>query len=229
MTKIKAVKMLTIFLSTAFASAALILVFQQLTGGQSWSTDSPSFQEEIPSSVSEGNGADAWSYDSFRLDTLSDSAPLRIKIPQLDVDSKVVPVGINPDQSMEIPSNISNIGWYELGPSPGDAYGSAVLAGHRDGAEAGRGAFYNLGELDRGDVITLVSKSKKLKFAVVRKEILDKRTFAQRSQEIFASDGLGVLTLITCGGDYDESRGGYQANVIVTAKNVTSDSGKQLG
>ena len=143
---------------------------------------------------------------------------LRIKIPELDVDSKVVPVGINPDQSMEIPSNIANIGWYEPGPSPGDPFGSAVLAGHRDGAEAGRGAFYNLGELDRGDVITLATKTKKMKFSVLETEILDKRTFALRSREIFASDGPGVLTLITCGGDYDRGRGGYQANVIVTAK-----------
>lgn len=217
MTKHKAVKTLAIFLSTAFISAMCILLFQQLTSNQSWNTAAPQTQVETSDS-SLGGGTDEWPYDSFPLDTLSDTAPLRIKIPQLDVDSKVVPVGINPDQSMEIPSNISNIGWFELGPSPGDPFGSAVLAGHRDGAEAGRGAFYNLGELDRGDVITLATKSKKLSFAVTRTEVLDKRTFALRSQEIFASDGPGVLTLITCGGDYDENRGGYQANVIVTAE-----------
>lgn len=217
MTRHRAVETLAIFLSTAFISAMCILLFQQLTSNQSWNTDAPQSQVENADSFL-GGGTDEWPYDSFPLDTFSDTAPLRIKIPELDVDSKVVPVGINPDQSMEIPSNIANIGWYEPGPSPGDPFGSAVLAGHRDGAEAGRGAFYNLGELDRGDVITLATKSKKLKFSVTRTEILDKRTFALRSQEIFASDGPGVLTLITCGGDYDRSRGGYQANVIVTAK-----------
>jgi len=217
MTKHKAVKTLAIFLSTGFISAMCILLFQELTSNQSWNTDVPQAQGETPDS-SLGDGADEWPYDSYPLDTLSDTAPLRIKIPELGVDSKVVPVGINPDQSMEIPSNIFNIGWYEPGPSPGDPFGSAVLAGHRDGAEDGRGAFYNLGELDRGDVIKLATKTKKMKFLVLRTEILDKRTFALRSQEIFASDGPGVLTLITCGGDYDRSRGGYQANVIVTAK-----------
>jgi LPXTG-site transpeptidase (sortase) family protein len=213
----RAVKTLAIFLSTAFISAMCILLFQQLTNNQSWNTETPQAQVETPD-TSMGGGTDELSDDSFPLDTLSETAPLRIKIPELDVDSKVVPVGINPDQSMEVPSNIFNIGWYEPGPSPGDPFGSAVLAGHRDGAEAGRGAFYNLGELDRGDVIKLATKTKKMKFSVMRTEILDKRTFALRSQEIFASDGPGVLTLITCGGDYDRSRGGYQANVIVTAK-----------
>jgi LPXTG-site transpeptidase (sortase) family protein len=217
MNKHKAVKTLAIFLSTAFISAMCILLFQQLTSNQSGNTDAPQTQVETPDS-SLGGGTGEWLHDSFPLDTLSDTAPLRIKIPELDVDSKVVPVGINPDQSMEIPSNISNIGWYEPGPSPGDPFGSAVLAGHRDGAEDGRGAFYDLGELDRGDVITLATKTKKMKFSVMETEILDKRTFALRSQEIFATDGPGVLTLITCGGDYDRSRGGYQANVIVTAK-----------
>jgi|DEB0MinimDraft_12_1074336.scaffolds.fasta_scaffold02159_6 LPXTG-site transpeptidase (sortase) family protein len=217
MTRHKAISTLAIFLSTAFISAMCIVLFQQLTGNQSWNANAPQPQVENPD-FSLGGGTDEWSHDSFPLDTLSDTAPLRIKIPELGVDSKVVPVGINPDQSMEIPSNIFNIGWYEPGPSPGDPIGSAVLAGHRDGAEAGRGAFYNLGELDRGDVIKLSTKTKKMKFSVMRTEILDKDSFALRSQEIFASDGPGVLTLITCGGDYDRSRGGYQANVIVTAK-----------
>jgi LPXTG-site transpeptidase (sortase) family protein len=188
-----------------------------LSGNRFWNTDAFQAQVETPD-YSLGGSTDEWSHDPSPYDTLSKSVPLRIKIPALDVDSKVVPVGINPDQSMEIPSNIANIGWYEAGPSPGDPFGSAVLAGHRDGAEAARGAFYNLGELDRGDVITLATRSKKLKFSVTRTEILDKHTFALRSQDIFASDGPGVLTLITCGGDYDRSLGGYQANVIVTAK-----------
>jgi len=29
--------------------------------------------------------------------------------------------------------------------------------------------------------------------------------------------GAPVLTLVTCGGSYDRARGGYQANVVVTA------------
>lgn len=228
MTQHNALKLIAVFLSTAFISGLCIFGFQQLTSNKPGNTYTSQSEDETHD-YSNGGARDPWTHGSLPLDAFSESTPLRIKIPQLDVDSKVVPVGINPDQSMEVPSNIANIGWYEPGPYPGDPVGSAVLAGHRDGAEAGRGAFYNLGELERGDVITLATKSEKLKFEVMRTEVLDKRTFTLRSQEIFASDGPGVLTLITCGGDYDSSRGGYQANVIVTAKKVTLFGDEQIG
>ena len=35
--------------------------------------------------------------------------------------------------------------------------------------------------------------------------------------DVFATDGSPRLTLITCGGYYDRSNGGYQDNVVVTA------------
>lgn len=151
------------------------------------------------------------------------SRPLWISIPALNVDSDVVPVGMNPDQSMEIPADIYDIGWYEPGVAPGSETGSAVFAGHRDGAEQGKGAFYNLSQLSAGDDISVMTNSGLMTFEVTAIELLDKQTFAERSQEIFATDGPGVLTLITCGGSYDRSRGGYQANVIVTATKTPSE------
>ena len=36
--------------------------------------------------------------------------------------------------------------------------------------------------------------------------------------EVFSRSGRPVLRLITCGGTYDPSRGGYQDNLVVTAE-----------
>jgi hypothetical protein len=55
---------------------------------------------------------------------------------------------------MEIPEDVSTVGWYELGVAPGEA-GSAVLAGHVDSRTQGRGAFFDLRDLDVGDRATV--------------------------------------------------------------------------
>ncbi len=74
--------------------------------------------------------------------------PNRIRIPAIGVDASVVPVGLNPDGSMEVPA-ASDVGWYELGVRPGGPQGSSVLAAHVDYAGQ-RGAFYDLRALEVG-------------------------------------------------------------------------------
>lgn len=59
-------------------------------------------------------------------------------------DAPIHAVGVEPDGSMEIPDDVSRIGWYEYGPAPGDATGSAVLTAHIDSRTQGRGVFYDL-------------------------------------------------------------------------------------
>lgn len=38
--------------------------------------------------------------------------------------------------------------------------------------------------------------------------------------EVYGSKGRPTLTLVTCGGEYDKSQGGYQSNVIVHTEHV---------
>ena len=38
------------------------------------------------------------------------------------------------------------------------------------------------------------------------------------AQRVYAAQGSRVLNLVTCGGEYDAARGGYQANVVVQAR-----------
>ena len=55
-------------------------------------------------------------------------APVRLTIDALGVDVPVRPVGVEPDGQLEIPDE-TEVGWYRLGASPGEA-GASVLAGH---------------------------------------------------------------------------------------------------
>lgn len=144
------------------------------------------------------------------------SAPVRVRIPRIDVNAKVLPVGLDKNKALGIPADITKVGWYELGVPPGAAQGSAVLVAHRDGRVQGHGVFYDLGRLSVGDKIAVTSANGSvLRYRVVSRELISKKRLPL--EELFAIDGPARLTLISCGGYYDRDNGGYQDNVVVTA------------
>ena len=144
------------------------------------------------------------------------ASPTRVRIPALDVETRVFPVGLDKNDAIEIPEDIRYVGWYEYGVPPGVDRGSAVLVAHRDGREQGRGVFYDLGTLEPGDrVYVKTSAGEELPYKVVSRESILKKRLPY--EELFAVDGDPRLTLISCGGYYDPNNGGYQDNVVVTA------------
>ncbi len=54
-------------------------------------------------------------------------APTRIRIPDLDVDATVRPVGVQDDGAMVIPAAPTSVGWYRYGRAPSDPTGHTVL------------------------------------------------------------------------------------------------------
>jgi sortase (surface protein transpeptidase) len=164
--------------------------------------------------------------DNGRLEELpaplgSDSHPIELAIPAIDVDSRVIAVAQDSRHQIVVPTDISAVGWYEYGPAPGSTRGSCVMVSHRDGVGGGNGAFYDLGSLVLGDRITVTTQDgTRLTYAVTSRSMVSKEWFAQHSGEFFTSAGSPRLTLITCGGEYIKSQGGYQSNIIVTARPV---------
>ncbi len=144
--------------------------------------------------------------------------PARIFIPTIDVDAPVVATGISADGVVDIPENVNEVGWYNGSSKPGDVRGASVIVGHRDGAFGVDGAFYNLGKLGPGDPVRVVDdEGIAMNYEVAAREVVAKSNFANVAPEYFSKTGSPRLTLITCGGAYIKEKGGYQANVIVTA------------
>ena len=55
------------------------------------------------------------------LPTVRDQAlPVRLLIPDLDLDMELDAVGVTPDGQMEVPEDPDRAGWYRHGPAPGD-------------------------------------------------------------------------------------------------------------
>jgi sortase (surface protein transpeptidase) len=140
--------------------------------------------------------------------------PVRVVIPAIDVDSELVPLGLNDDESMEVP-NFGLAGWYEPGPRPG-APGPAVIAAHVDSVN-GPDVFFRLKELSTGDEITVKhADGTDTTFVVRRSEQQLKEDLPV--DRIWSDTKEVALRLITCGGNFDPEARSYKSNVIVYAK-----------
>lgn len=218
----------TLVVSLLLASPTILLVAGALLIGMSGSVPSVGIsQAQVVSITDPELGVGESEYDQTSLinnvpagsgEPAQDGGqPILVSIEDLAVRSPVIPVA-SYGGVMEIPEEITTIGWYSEGASPGSEQGSAVLVGHRDGVEEGRGAFYGIEELDSGDRITVtLSDGNRLKYVVNSVSVVDKDEIPAMADYVFATDGDPRLTLITCGGAYERDDGGYQANVIVTA------------
>jgi LPXTG-site transpeptidase (sortase) family protein len=140
-----------------------------------------------------------------------------LAIPRLDLKMPITAVTIDDTGAMALPTRPTEIGWYAYGPRPGSARGSAVLGGHVDSREYGVGPLVVLKQLRRGDDIVITSNKGTERFQVSTIRLIGKQDLDLR--DVFTREGKPLLRILTCGGTYRRS-GGYQANVVVTARPV---------
>jgi sortase (surface protein transpeptidase) len=140
---------------------------------------------------------------------------VRLEVPRLAVAAPVDATGVAADGQAEVPENANRVGWYRFGPAPGEA-GATVIVGHVDSRKYGKGALYPLRESRVGDEVFMgVEGGSVMGYRVVDVTRYDKVTLP--AEELFKRTGDPVLHIITCGGPYVPSLGGYQQNLVVTA------------
>jgi sortase A len=142
--------------------------------------------------------------------------PIRITIPKINVDAFVTNVGITADGAMDIPERPGDVGWYELGPRPGEI-GSAVVAGHYGEWKNGDlGVFNDLHTLRSGDELIVEDENGKEISFVVR-DILRYAPDADATDIFHSDDGQSHLQLITCEGDWNKVTQSYSKRLVVFA------------
>lgn len=159
-----------------------------------------------------------------RLDELAGNqspVPVALRIDSIGVDAPVEAYGINARTGqMDVPANVTDVGWYEYGPSPGEP-GSAVLAAHVDLSSQGPGVFFDLKSVEPGQLVQVTFDDGSEQWFEVRA----RNTYQKDDlplDVIFSRDGASVLTLITCGGGFSASSQSYDSNVVVYAVPVDS-------
>jgi LPXTG-site transpeptidase (sortase) family protein len=150
-----------------------------------------------------------------RADSDEPGPPRILAIPRLDLKMPITSVTVDDTGAMAVPTRPTEIGWYAYGPRPGSTRGSAVLGGHVDSREYGIGPLVALKQLRRGDDIVITTNRGTERFRVSTIRLISKRDLDLR--DVFTREGKPLLRILTCGGTYRRS-GGYQANVVVTAR-----------
>jgi hypothetical protein len=122
----------------------------------------------------------------------------------------------SPTGALAIPADIKQAGWWDGSSKLGDPFGAVVIAAHVDSFTQGLGKFSELLTMKPGDVIRLASAHLSETFQVVGAGLVPKTSITATS-DAFSANGPPRLVLITCGGQYDPTRGGYQSNMVVVA------------
>ena len=141
--------------------------------------------------------------------------PVRIEIPSVAVRAPIIRLGLNPDRTLEVPTDYGDTGWWSGGARPGEN-GPAVIVGHVD-SHTGPAVFYRLSELRKGDKVVVVRRDgSRARFTVQGSERFPKDEFP--TARVYGRTDRPTLRLITCGGAFDSSTGHYVDNTIVYAR-----------
>ncbi|MET8244995.1 class F sortase [Streptomyces sp. NPDC005202] len=149
---------------------------------------------------------------------LPHSVPDRVRIPTIQVDAPVTPVGLDTDGWVGAPppENPNLAGWFTGAVTPGEK-GTAVVVGHVDN-KMGPAVFYGLGALKKGNRVEILRQDGKTAvFEIYGIEVFEKNDFP--GDRVYGSKGTPELRVITCGGGYSKQTG-YDGNVVVFARLV---------
>jgi hypothetical protein len=150
---------------------------------------------------------------------LARSTPVSLRIPAIGVAISLSSLGLNPNGTVQVPTEYQQPGWFRLGPAPGQM-GSAVILGHVDD-KSGPAAFYRLKSLRSGDTVD-VSLANGLVAHFVVKTVATYLKTQFPSQRVYASHGFPALQLVTCGGQFNSSTGHYLSNVVAYTSLVST-------
>ncbi len=170
---------------------------------------------------------------------LASDAPIeRILIPKYDVDAPMITLGLDENNVMESPDEPCDVAWYDFTSRPG--FGSnAVFSGHVDwynlGSQgcrcdspggcggAGPAVFWYLKDMVRGDLIEVRLQDGTL----YQYQVIAKRQVSGTSdfREIVSSTEKEIVTLITCGGSFNQDTRHYNDRVVIQAERVLDPAG----
>lgn len=151
--------------------------------------------------------------------------PIRLTIPKISVDAGFQYNGLASDGTMEIPTTITEIGWFTGSVRPGEK-GVAVITGHvaqiRKGVLTKQGVFYNLNELLPGDTLSILNdKGKTITFVVRESRLYDPS--ADAASVFTSQDGGTHLNIITCDGTWNPDALSYSKRLVLFTDLVLSN------
>ena len=152
-------------------------------------------------------------------DPLPESAPLRLRVPSIGIDTHFVPLGLQGNSEVEVPKGFDEVGWYTHGPTPGEL-GPAVVLGHVD-SRYGPGVFTDLEAVAAGDRIYVDREDgTTATFEVTHAERYRQDAFP--SSAVYGNIPYAGIRLITCAGIFSPTIRRYDHVHVVYGRLVES-------
>lgn len=147
--------------------------------------------------------------------SLPKSQPVRLHIPAIGVDAPFITLGLKADNTLQTPTNGTDVGWYSNSPTPGEI-GPSIVTAHVDTYKDGPAVFWNLHQLKAGDGIQIIRADGTTATFVVDKTVQYPQD-AFPTSEVYGNTTDAELRLITCGGVFSTDTHHYNLNTVVYA------------
>lgn len=148
---------------------------------------------------------------------VSSELPRAIYINKINVAARILPMGVNNDNSMQAPENIYDAGWYTSSAKPGQD-GAMLIDGHASENNTHYGLFGYLADVKNGDEI-IIERGDGVKFtyrvAEVKTEPLEGLDMSKMLVP-YGSAKQGV-NLIACAGEWTRDKSTLDHRLLVFA------------
>ena len=147
--------------------------------------------------------------------TASPGRPEKLELPSIGVTAAVREVD-SVQGVLQVPDDVSQVGWWEHSAPAGSAVGTTVIDGHIDSAAAGAGALYRLADVSPGDSIVVRTDTGR----TVTYRVQARRVYVKTQglpADLFSQQGPGRLVVISCGGPFNYSERSYEDNIAIYA------------
>ena len=153
--------------------------------------------------------------EAERVGSVVPEAPERLRLPGTG-PLPVLAVGTRSNGVLDVPDDVTRLGWWEGGSRIGDPFGSVLVAGHVDSTTQGLGPAAVLLEVDAGQDVVVRTASRTTRYEIRSRRIIAREDLA-RYPEVYAPSGPARLVLVTCAPPFVASQDGYQNLAVVTA------------
>ena len=138
----------------------------------------------------------------------------RFVIPSVGIRAVVETQGLDANMVMENPEDPFQVAWYDFTAKPGTP-GNTVFAGHVDHIRVGRAVFWNLRDVQVGDIMEYHSIDGPIyRYRVTR---ITTQNASTPANDFVAPTAVETMTVITCTGSFDRDSRSYDQRLIVQA------------
>lgn len=139
--------------------------------------------------------------------------PVRLVVPALDLDSRVLPIEVDTSGVLYPPDDVDVTGWWKRSAKPGAHRGQTVLTGHT--VSTGGGVMDRLDELRPGDRVRVRTPKGVIRYETTRVRTYSRAELAHDARRLFGQKRSPRLVLITCT-DWDGAQ--YRSNTVAFAE-----------